>query len=604
MTQHTPIDFEFLRRELIGADAPIETPFGERLMMYADYTASGRCLCFVENYLRQLQRIYANSHTEDDISGRSMTRLLREAEDSIKHSVNAGDSGRIICVGSGATGAIDKLQQLIGVSLPPVTRQLLGDLLGSALGADKVNDFKKYLRENQPVVFVGPYEHHSNEISWRENLATVIAVRLDPEGGIDLQHLEELLQDPAYQGRKRIGSFSAASNVTGIKSPVHEIAALLHRYDAMACFDYAASAPYVQIDMNPADGLYAGDASLDAVFISPHKFLGGPGSSGVLVFNERIYHRDLPPTVSAGGTVDYVGTENQDFIHRIEEREKPGTPGVLQVLKAAMVFEVKESVTVARIEEREHEILEKVFGRWLANPGIEILGNQDPARRVGIVSFNIRTSNNRAGSMQYLHPKFVTTLLNDLFGIQSRAGCSCAGPYGHRLLDIDDETSEEYRACVTGGFSGIKPGWCRVSMHYVMDDLEVDYLLDAVDFVARYGALFLHLYEFNVYDGSWTSKKDPTNLQRFSLEAALDASAGAEPPMPLEERRQRYTQYLDDALKLARQFEKRAVSADHVLEGKAGELQFFTLPECCMDAGNDKAPGGLARKFKAIFSKA
>ncbi|MBT8071805.1 MAG: aminotransferase class V-fold PLP-dependent enzyme [Gammaproteobacteria bacterium] len=604
MTQHTPIDFEFLRRELIGADAPIETPFGERLMMYADYTASGRCLCFVENYLRQLQRIYANSHTEDDISGRSMTRLLREAEDSIKRSVNAGDSGRIICVGSGATGAIDKLQQLIGVSLPPVTRQLLGDLLGSALGADKVNDFKKYLRENQPVVFVGPYEHHSNEISWRENLATVIAVRLDPEGGIDLQHLEDLLQDPAFQGRKRIGSFSAASNVTGIKSPVHEIAALLHRYDAMACFDYAASAPYVQIDMNPADGLYAGDASLDAVFISPHKFLGGPGSSGVLIFNERIYRRDLPPTVSAGGTVDYVGTENQDFIHRIEEREKPGTPGVLQVLKAAMVFEVKDSVTVARIEEREHEILEKVFSRWLANPGIEILGNQDPARRVGIVSFNIRTSNNKAGTMQYLHPKFVTTLLNDLFGIQSRAGCSCAGPYGHRLLDIDDETSEEYRACVTGGFSGIKPGWCRVSMHYVMDDLEVDYLLDAVDFVARYGALFLHLYEFNVYDGSWTSKKDPTNLQRFSLEAALDASAGAESPMPLEERRQRYTQYLDDALKLARQFEKRAVSADHVLEGKAGELQFFTLPECCMDAGNDKAPGGLAGKFKAIFSKA
>ena len=533
-----------------------------------------------------------------------MTHLLEQAEHAIKKSVNAGPDGRIICVGSGATGAIDKLQQIVGVALSPATRQNMTDMLRGALGDEADQRFSAFLRHNQPVVFVGPYEHHSNEISWRESLATVVEVRLDSEGGVDLAHLEELLRDPRYQGRKRIGSFSAASNVTGIKSPVHEIAALLHRYDAMACFDYAASAPYVQIDMNPADGLYDGDASLDAVFISPHKFLGGPGSSGVLVFNERIYRRDLPPTVSAGGTVDYVGTANQDFIHRIEEREKPGTPGVLQVLKAAMVFEVKESVTVARIEQREHEILEKVFSRWLANPGIEILGNQDPARRVGIVSFNIRTSNNKAGTMQYLHPKFVTTLLNDLFGIQSRAGCSCAGPYGHRLLDIDDETSEEYRACVTGGLSGIKPGWCRVSMHYVMDDLEVDYLLDAVDFVARYGTLFLHLYEFNVYDGSWTSKKDPTNLQRFSLEAALDASAGAEPPMALEERRQRYTQYLDEALKLARQFEKRAVSADHVLEGKAGELQFFTLPECCMDAGNDKAPSGLAGKFKAIFSKA
>jgi selenocysteine lyase/cysteine desulfurase len=401
MNQSTPLEFSFLRRELIGADAPIQTPFGERLMVYADYTASGRCLCFVENYLRQLQRIYANSHTEDDISGRSMTQLLKEAEDSIKRSVNAGETGRIICVGSGATGAIDKLQQLIGVSLPPVTRQLLGTLLGNALGSDKLDIFKHYLRENQPIVFVGPYEHHSNEISWRENLATVVAVRLDSEGGIDLKHLEELLQDPAYQGRKRIGSFSAASNVTGIISPVHEIAALLHRHDAIACFDYAASAPYVQIDMNPPDDQYDGDASLDAIFISPHKFLGGPGSTGVLVFNERLYHRELPPTVSAGGTVDYVGPTNQDFITRIEEREKPGTPGVLQVLKAAMVFEVKDNVTTARIEEREHELLEKIFSRWLANPAIEILGNQDPAKRVGIVSFNIKSNTGQSDGSQF-----------------------------------------------------------------------------------------------------------------------------------------------------------------------------------------------------------
>jgi selenocysteine lyase/cysteine desulfurase len=485
MTQNTPLEFDFLRRELIGADAPIQTPFGQRLMMYADYTASGRCLCFVENYLRQLQRIYANSHTEDDISGRSMTQLLKEAEASIKRSVNAGDTGRIICVGNGATGAIDKLQQIIGVSLPPVTRHRLSTLLRNALGPDKDDILTQYLLVNQPVVFVGPYEHHSNEISWRQSLATVVPVQMNSDGDIDLKHLEKLLQDPAYQGRKRIGSFSAASNVTGIKSSVHEIAALLHRYDAIACFDYAASAPYVQIDMNPAEGLYEGDASLDAIFISPHKFLGGPGSSGVLVFNEHLYSRDLPPTVSAGGTVDYVGTASQDFIERIEEREKPGTPGVLQVLKAAMVFEVKDNVTTARIEQREHELLEKIFDRWLANPDIEILGNQDPSKRVGIISFNIKSSNNKAGTEQYLHPKFVTTILNDLFGIQSRAGCSCAGPYGHRLLDIDEETSEEYRNCVTDGFSGIKPGWCRISMHYVMDDLEVDFLLDAVDFVSQ-----------------------------------------------------------------------------------------------------------------------
>jgi len=602
MTQNTPLEFSFLRRELIGADAPIETPFGERLMVYADYTASGRCLCFVENYLRQLQRIYANSHTEDDISGRSMTQLLREAEESIKRSVHAGESGRIISVGSGATGAIDKLQQLIGVSLPPVTRLQLGTLLGNALGSEKLGTFKRYLRENQPIVFVGPYEHHSNEISWRENLATVVTVRMDSEGGIDLNHLEELLQDPAYQGRKRIGSFSAASNVTGIISPVHEIAVLLHRYDAIACFDYAASAPYVEIDMNPADDEYDGDASLDAIFISPHKFLGGPGSTGVLVFHERLYHRELPPTVSAGGTVDYVGPTNQDFINRIEEREKPGTPGVLQVLKAAMVFEVKDNVTTARIEEREHELLEKIFSRWLANPAIEILGNQDPTKRVGIISFNIKSNKGNSDGSQYLHPKFITTLLNDLFGIQSRAGCSCAGPYGHRLLDIDEETSEEYRSCVVEGFSGIKPGWCRISMHYVMDDLEVDYLLDSIDFVAQYGGLFLRLYDFDLYDGSWSRKDDPTHLQRFSLESALEASMGEEMPMPYEERQKRYTSYLGEALQLAQKLQKLDPSVEHQLEGALGELQFFALPECSVKPGDDKAGRGFIGKLKSLFT--
>ena len=601
MTQNTPLEFDYLRRELIGADAPIQTPFGERLMMYADYTASGRCLCFVENYLRQLQRIYANSHTEDDISGRSMTQLLWEAEASIKRSVNAGESGRIICVGSGATGAIDKLQQLIGVSLPPVTRWRLGTLLGNASGQDTVDVFKRYLQENQPIVFVGPYEHHSNEISWRENLATVVPVRLDQEGGIDLKHLEELLQEPAYKGRKRIGSFSAASNVTGIKSPVHEIAALLHRHDAIACFDFAASAPYVEIDMNPPADKYEGDASLDAIFISPHKFLGGPGSSGVLVFNEHLYHRDLPPTVSAGGTVDYVGPSTQDFIKRIEEREKPGTPGVLQVLKAAMVFEIKDNVSVARIEQREHELLKKVFGRWLANPQIEILGNQDPAKRVGIVSFNIKSEADQSGKSYYLHPKFVTTLLNDLFGIQSRAGCSCAGPYGHRLLGIDEDTSEEYRVCVTDGYSGVKPGWCRVSMHYVMDDLEVDFLLDAVEFVARYGGSFLSLYNFNLYDGAWNKKDDSSSLQKFSLESALKAVSVDETPMSIDERRTRYTGYLDEALRLARKLEKQESAGLHQLEGKLGELQFFSLPGCCINDQAENKHKGLMDKIKGVF---
>ena len=319
-------------------------------------------------------------------------------------------------------------------------------------------------------MFVGPYEHHSNEVTWRQGLATVVEVNLAADGGIDLAHLESLLQAPEYQGRLRIGSFSAASNVTGMRSPVREIAKLLHANDAFACFDYAASAPYVEIDMNPPLDDDGGDASLDAVFLSPHKFLGGPGSSGVLVFNERLYSKGLGPSVAGGGTVDYVSPHDQDFIADIEEREKAGTPGVLQTLKAALVLELKQRIGVARIEAREHELLRRALRRWSAHDGIEVLGNPDPSRRIGIVSFNLRDARGR-----YLHPKFVTVLLNDLFGIQSRAGCSCAGPYGHRLLGIDQPTSELYRDWVRKGFQGIKPGWCRVGFHYAMDDAEADY---------------------------------------------------------------------------------------------------------------------------------
>ena len=568
------LDFDSLRGEIIGADAPITTPYGERLMVYADYTASGRCLGFVEKYIQNLQRIYANTHTEDDISGRSMTHLLEQAEQSIKNSVNAGPDGRIICVGSGATGAIDKLQQIVGVALPPATREHLTEMLQGAIGEDADARFSAYLKQNQPVVFVGPYEHHSNEISWRQNLATVVEVNLDADGGVNLAHLEQLLQDPKYQGRKRIGSFSAASNVTGMRTPVHEIAILLHRYDAIACFDYAASAPYVEIDMNPPAGAYPGDASIDAVFISPHKFLGGPGASGALVFNKRIYNRELPPSVSAGGTVDYVGPTSQDFIQRIEEREKAGTPGVLQILKAGLAFQVKDHIGVTAIEAREHKLLERTFDRWRDNPNIEVLGNPDPARRISIISFNLRDHRGK-----YLHPKFVTTLLNDLFGIQSRAGCSCAGPYGHRLLDIDFERSEQYRKWIGKGFSGIKPGWCRISLHYAMDDIEVDFILDAIEFVANHGHHFLPEYDFDMSTGAWTHKVDCVCLEGFSLDAALECGGYQSRALSAGERKHLYTAFLAEAHHLAGEFAEKAVVQLHLSDGEIEDLKFFSVPE-------------------------
>jgi len=454
----------------------------------------------------------------------------------------------------------------------------LQGLMDRILGLEERKKFEEGLLLWQPVVFVGPYEHHSNEVTWRQGLATVIEVRLAADGGIDLSHLEELLQDPAWQGRMRIGSFSAASNVTGMRSPVHKIAALLHRYDALACFDFAASAPYVEIDMNPAPGLHSGDASLDAVFISPHKFLGGPGSSGVLVFNERLYHPELPPSVSAGGTVDYVGPTSQDFIRDIEEREKAGTPGVLQILKAGLAFQLKDRIGVEVIEKRERELLGKVFARWQSDPAIEILGNPDPARRISIISFNLREPGGK-----YLHPKFVTSLLNDLFGIQSRAGCSCAGPYGHRLLDIDEHTSEQYRKWIRQGYSGVKPGWCRISLHYVMDDIEVQYLIDAIEFVARHGHVFLPEYNFDLHTGAWLHKCDCVCLERFSLEAALQCSHPTPTALSPAERAVRYADYLREAEALAARLAADEKCADLQLEPELEELKFFSVPQVCVN---------------------
>jgi selenocysteine lyase/cysteine desulfurase len=577
MNPDCPLSFDFLRTQIVGADAAVMTPFGERLMVYADYTASGRCLAMIEKYIQNLQRIYANTHTEDDISGRSMTRLLEQAEHAIKESVNAGPDGRIVCVGTGATGAIDKLQQIIGVALPPATRQNLTRMMEDALGEEVHTTFSEYLAQHQPVVFVGPYEHHSNEISWRQNLATVVEVRLAADGSVDLGHLEELLQKPAYRDRMRIGSFSAASNVTGMLTPVNEIAALLHRYGALACFDFAASAPYVEIDMNPPQGAYPGDASLDAVFISPHKFLGGPGASGVLVFNKRIYHPELPPSVSAGGTVDYVGPASQDFITDIEEREKAGTPGVLQILKAGLAFQLKDRIGVAAIEKREHELLLRTFDRWKHNPNIEILGNTDPERRISIVSFNLKDHRGK-----YLHPKFVTSLLNDLFGIQSRAGCSCAGPYGHRLLDIDFEKSEQYRKWIQKGFCGIKPGWCRISLHYTMDDIEADFILDAIEFVAEHGHHFLSLYDFDMNTGAWLHKADCGCMEGFSLDAALECGGYQSRTLSAGERAMLYSAFLAEANRLAAELAGRQAPADYHMDAEIEVLKFFSVPETSM----------------------
>jgi selenocysteine lyase/cysteine desulfurase len=561
-----------LRRRIVGVDSLVSTPYGRRLMVYCDYTASGRCLDFIEHYLMNLQRHYANTHTEDDVTGRSMTFLLHEAERVVKRAVNAGPQGRLIAAGAGSTAAIDKFQQLVGVMIPPATRDLLTRLLTGLFGEGGDASLARELEARQPLVLVGPYEHHSNEVSWRQGLATVRQVGLDGDGDIHMGQLERQLREAAGSGRLIIGSFSAASNVTGRITRVGEIAALLHAHGALACFDYAASAPYVRIDMNPPAHPDGGDRSLDAVFLSPHKFLGGPGSCGLLVFNERVYRKDLAPTVAGGGTVSYVSPRAHDFVTDIEERERAGTPGVLQLFKAALAFQVKEAVGLERIETRERELLTRGLARWGANPNVELLGVPDPRRQIGIVSFNVRRPGGR-----YLHPRLVTVLLNDLFGIQSRAGCSCAGPYGHTLLGIDEATSERYRGCILEGWQGIKPGWCRVGFHYAMDDAEADYLIDAVDFVARRGWDFLGDYRFDAQSAAWVHHKEAPMAESFGLGQALACGCPPCQGLDAELRGSLYRDYLQEAERLADEaLARRPGLAD--LPGEAGRLQFFDMP--------------------------
>ncbi len=489
--------WEFVRSQVIGAQATLETPFGTRRMTYADYTASGRGVEFIEQHIRNVLEYYGNTHTEDDATGVVTTSRLSYAESTIKRLVHADEPYKIVMVGAGSTGAVHRLQQILGVYLPPAGKDALGKQLAGYSSRSEADEFVRYLKSKRPIVFVGPYEHHSNEVSWRECWVDVVEIDLSPTGLIDLDDLERKVSSDEYRDRVRMGAFSAASNVSGVVTPVYEVARILHRHDAYAFFDFAAIAPYTEIDVHRDD-----ESFFDAVFFSPHKFLGGPGSSGVLIFHERIYRPDLAPTVSGGGTVNYVWADGQDYVRDIETREKAGTPGILQTLRASLAMELKERLGVDRIAKREDELMHRALATLGANPGMEIIGPASPDSRMAIVSFNIRVENS------FLHPRFVTVLLNDLFGIQSRAGCSCAGPYGHRLLHLDEHQTQALRRRIATGVAGLRPGWVRVNFHYLMTDEEFDFLCEAILFVADHGREFLPLYQFDVRSGGWRYKAD------------------------------------------------------------------------------------------------
>lgn len=558
-----------LRDETIGADSWFQTPYGQKMLTYADYTASGRALSFVDQHIQKHAVLYANTHTEDDITGRQMSAMMHDAEKVIKSCVNANEDNCIINIGTGATGAIYRLQQILGIALPAASFNHLRKIMQGMMDDDGFKGFEEKLSAEGPVVFIGPYEHHSNEVSWRSGLATVVSVNLDANGEIDLAHLESLLKDPKYQNRLRVGSFSAASNVTGLRSPVKAITKLLHQHQAFACFDYAASGPYDPIDMNPGteDGV---DLSIDAIYVSPHKFIGGPGSAGTLVFNKRIYDGKLCPSIAGGGTVSYVNEEEEDFFDNIEERENAGTPGILQVLRSAAAFAIKRDVSEKTIHEIEEKYIRQAFEKWSANDNIEVLGHQDPSKRVAIISFNLKAPDGK-----YLHPKFVTALINDMFGIQTRAGCACAGPYGHRLLGIDLATSHKYRDAIAKGWSGVKPGWCRLGFHFTMDQDEVNFIIDVVDFVASYGHQFMADYNFDLKSGLW-SHKDALAIKDNFLEGLYDGKDEVVRATNAE-RLSFYQESLRQAHEIAysrsRQTRIEACELAEELEG----LRFFTL---------------------------
>jgi len=498
-------DLDYIRSQIIGNDLVFETPFGARNILYADYTASGRGLRFVEEKIQNILCSYANTHTEDDYSGKYLTQLFQQAQEKIKEHVNAGPEGKVICVGSGSTGALKKLQEIIGVTLPPVTRERIFQSLDK-LGSD-CREVWKRTEGDRPVVFIGPYEHHTNELMWREAFVEVVVVGLDSQGRIDLQDLSRKISEGKYRDCFKIASFSAGSNITGIRTGVYEIAKICHENDCLIFFDFAAVAPYVEINMNRDESSY-----FDAVFFSPHKFLGGPGSSGVLVFLEHLYRSDLPPTTAGGGTVDFVGFQAHDYSKDIETRETAGTPPILQTIRAALVMDVKHRIGVKRIERIEAEYTKDFLTRLRTMPNVEMVGRVDPEEKIPIISFNIKHED------RILHPKFVTKLLNDLFGIQSRAGCSCAGPYGHILLGIGDELSAKYRDAIQNGFLGLKPGWVRINIHYTFTQKDVDFLARAIEFVALYGHLFLPKYRFNIQTGEWSYEGFQERKVEFGVE--------------------------------------------------------------------------------------
>ena len=445
--------FSQFRKHIIGIDQTFTSPYGVQDLVYCDWTASGRLYRPIEEKIcNEFGPFVANTHTETSTSGAAMTLAYHEARKIIKRHVNANENDVLITTGSGMTGVVNKFQRILGLKV-----------------AENLKDHTNIPEELKPIVFVTHMEHHSNQTSWLETIADVEVVPCDDAGLLCLKEFEKCIQK--HQDRAiKIASITSCSNVTGIKTPYHEVAKLIHKYNGLCFVDFACCAPYVAIDMHPENE----DEMLDAIFFSPHKFLGGPGSSGVLIFNKRLYKNTVPDN-PGGGTVSYTNPWGEhDYFDDVETREDGGTPGFLQTIKIALAIQLKEKMGVENIEARENEINKIVFDTLENLEGVKILA-PDHTKRLSIFSFYF----------EKYHFNLVVKLLNDRFGIQTRGGCSCAGTYGHFLLNVDQETSTKIKNQILIGCNTEKPGWVRLSLHPTITNKELEFICKALEELSK-----------------------------------------------------------------------------------------------------------------------
>ncbi len=468
--------FEQFRKNTIGYDLEYNTPYGRQKLIYADWIASGRLYKPIEDRLTyEIGPFIGNTHTETSETGTSMTKAYHEAHKRIKKHVNAGPDDVIITAGFGMTGVIVKFQRMMGLKM-----------------CGQLTDSKCFKEKERPVVFVTHMEHHSNHTSWFETMSDVVVL---PPGEDLLVNPDELERQLAiYEDRTlKIGAFTACSNVTGVRTPYHQLAKIMHKHGGICFIDFAASAPYENIDMHPEDPM----EKLDAVLFSPHKFLGGPGSSGVLIFDRSMYHSRTPDQ-PGGGTVDWTNPWGEyKYVDDIELREDGGTPGFMQAIRTALCIELKEKIGVENIARREKELLKIAFEGMEKIPGLHILADNQKDR-LGVISFYFID----------IHYNLVVKLLSDRYGIQVRGGCACAGTYGHYLLDVSYEHSRSITELINSGDLSQKPGWVRLSLHPTMTDHELRTILEAIEEIGKNYKKWSQDYMYNKHTNEFKHVKD------------------------------------------------------------------------------------------------